>query len=139
MPRRKLLEARSRVALWIVGLGHSGRELARLVSPFQMNVLAFSPHADPEQAKALGVRLTSLEDLMRQSDFVSLHCRLTEATRGLITAQLLALLKPSSYFINVGRGELVDQQRSPMRCDRGGSPLPADRCWTSSRCRPATL
>ena len=96
--------------LGIAGLGHSGRELARLVSPFQMNVLAFSPHADPEQAKSLGVRLTTLDDLMRQSDFVSLHCRLTEATRGLITAELIALLKPSSYFINVGRGELVDQQ-----------------------------
>ncbi len=96
--------------LGIVGLGHSGRELARLVSPFQMKLLAFSPHADPAQAEALGVRLTTLDDLMRQSDFVSLHCRLTEATRGLITAELIALLKLSSYFINVGRGELVDQQ-----------------------------
>ena len=47
---------------------------------------------------------------MRQSDFVSLHCRLTEATRGMITARQLALMKPSAYFINVGRGELVDQR-----------------------------
>lgn len=123
--------------LGIVGLGHSGRELARLVSPFRMKVLAFSPHADPEQAQALGVRLTTLEDLMRQSDFVSLHCRLTEATRGLITAELLALLKPSSYFINVGRGELVDQQALTDALRSGGiagagldvfdvEPLPAD-------------
>ena len=58
----------------------------------------------------MGVRLTSLEDLMRQSDFVSLHCRLTEATRGLITADVLALMKPTAYFINVARGELVDQR-----------------------------
>ena len=72
--------------LGIVGLGHSGRELARLVAPFEMRVIAFSPHADPAQASALGVRLTSLEEVMSQSDFVSLHCKLTEATRGMITA-----------------------------------------------------
>jgi phosphoglycerate dehydrogenase-like enzyme len=47
---------------------------------------------------------------MRQSDFVSLHCRLTEATRGLITADVLALMRASAYFINVARGELVDQR-----------------------------
>jgi phosphoglycerate dehydrogenase-like enzyme len=96
--------------LGIVGLGHSGRELSRLVAPFQMNVLAYSPHADRAQAGALGVRLVSLEDLMRQSDFVSLHCRLTEATRGLITSEIFGLMRSSAYFINVARGELVDQQ-----------------------------
>jgi phosphoglycerate dehydrogenase-like enzyme len=95
--------------LGIVGLGHSGRELVRLVAPFAMRVIAHSPHADPEAARELGVELTSLDDLLRRSDFVSLHCRLTDATRGLIGAQQLALLKPSAYFINVGRGELVDQ------------------------------
>jgi phosphoglycerate dehydrogenase-like enzyme len=47
---------------------------------------------------------------MREADFVSLHCRLTHATARLITADLLALMKPSAYFINVARGELVDQQ-----------------------------
>jgi phosphoglycerate dehydrogenase-like enzyme len=96
--------------LGIVGLGHSGRELVRLVAPFQMKVMAYSPSADPLQARSLGVSLVSLEDLMRQSDFVSLHCRLTEATRGLITADVLALMRTSAYFINVARGELVDQE-----------------------------
>ena len=96
--------------LGIVGLGHSGRELARLVAPFAMRILAFSPHADPAAAQSLGVRLTSLEEVLRESDFVSLHCRLTAETRGLIGAPQLALMKPAAYFINVGRGELVDQQ-----------------------------
>jgi phosphoglycerate dehydrogenase-like enzyme len=95
--------------LGIVGLGHSGRELVRLVAPFAMQVIAYSPHAEPSVARELGVELTSLEDVLRRSDFVSLHCRLTDATRGLIGAAQLALLKPSAYFINVGRGELVDQ------------------------------
>ncbi len=100
--------------LGIVGLGHSGRELVRLVAPFAMRVIAHSPHADPDVARELGVELTTLEDLLRRSDFVSLHCRLTDATRGLIGAGQLALLKPSAYFINVGRGELVDQQALAM-------------------------
>jgi phosphoglycerate dehydrogenase-like enzyme len=95
--------------LGIVGLGHTGRELARLVAPFAMRLLAFSPHADAVEAQALGVRLTSLEEVLRDSDFVSLHCRLTEATRRIIGPAQLALMKPGAYFINVGRGELVDQ------------------------------
>src|SRR5262249_32358924 len=66
--------------LGIVGLGHSGRELVRLVAPFEMRVIAYSPHADHAVARELGVELTSLNDVLRQSDFVSLHCRLTEAT-----------------------------------------------------------
>ena len=59
--------------------------------------------------RSLGVRLTSLDEVLRESDFLSLHCRLTDATRGLIGAGELALMKPTAYFINVGRGELVDQ------------------------------
>lgn len=95
--------------LGIIGLGHSGRELVRLVAPFGMNVLAYSPSADPSQAAALGVRLTSLEELLRTSDFVSLHCRLTQQTRRMIGAAQLALMKPTSYLINVARGEMIDQ------------------------------
>ncbi len=95
--------------LGIIGLGHSGRELVRLVAPFDMRILAFSPHADPQVAESLRVRLTSLEEVLRESDFLSLHCRLTDATRRLIGAPQLALMKPTAYFINVGRGELVDQ------------------------------
>jgi phosphoglycerate dehydrogenase-like enzyme len=94
--------------LGIIGLGNSGRELARLVAPFEMRVIAYSPHADPAQAEALGVRLTSLEDVLRAADFVSLHCRLTDKTRGFFGAEQFGLMKSSAYFINVARGELVD-------------------------------
>lgn len=96
--------------LGIIGLGHSGRELARLVTPFGMRLIAHSPHADPAVAASLGVRLTSLDELLRTSDFVSLHCRLTDQTRGLIGRDEIAKLKPTAYFINIGRGELVDQR-----------------------------
>jgi phosphoglycerate dehydrogenase-like enzyme len=96
--------------LGIVGLGHSGRELVRLLAPFAMRVLAFSPNADPEQALALGVHLTSLDEVLRQSDFISLHCRLTGQTRGLLGRRELGLLKPTAYLVNVARGELIDEE-----------------------------
>jgi phosphoglycerate dehydrogenase-like enzyme len=95
--------------LGIIGLGHSGSELVRLVAPFSMRVLAYSPHADAGHARSLGVSLTSLEAVLRESDYLSLHCRLTDSTRGLIGPAQLALMKPTAYFINVARGELVDQ------------------------------
>jgi phosphoglycerate dehydrogenase-like enzyme len=96
--------------LGIIGLGHSGRELVRLTAPFAMRVLAYSPHADPEAARAMGVHLTSLEEVLGQADFVSLHCRLTERTAGLLGRRELALMKPTAYLVNVARGELIDQQ-----------------------------
>ncbi|HEV3003537.1 MAG TPA: NAD(P)-dependent oxidoreductase [Pirellulales bacterium] len=95
--------------LGIVGFGNSGRELARLVAPFEMTLLACSPHADPAQAAELGVRLVPLDDLMCEADFVSLHSRLTPECRGMIGAKQLALMKPTAFFVNVARGELVDQ------------------------------
>jgi phosphoglycerate dehydrogenase-like enzyme len=96
--------------LGIVGLGHSGRELVRLVSPFAMRVLAFSPHADPIRAREMGVKLVTLDEVLRESDFLSLHCRLTSQTRRMIGSAQLALMKPTAFFINVARGELVDQE-----------------------------
>jgi phosphoglycerate dehydrogenase-like enzyme len=95
--------------LGIVGLGHTGRELVRLVAPFAMRVLAFSPHADPEQARALGVELVELPTLLAESDFVSLHCRLTPETRGLLGARELRQMRRGAVLVNVGRGELVDE------------------------------
>jgi phosphoglycerate dehydrogenase-like enzyme len=95
--------------LGIIGLGHSGRELVRLLAPFAMRVLAYSPNADPAQAAALGVRLSALDEVLREADFVSLHCRLTEQTRGLLGAPQLALMKPTAYLVNVARGALIDE------------------------------
>jgi len=96
--------------LGIVGLGHSGRELARLVSPFAMKVMAYSPHADADQARAAGVVLSTLDELLTAADFVSLHARLTPQNHRLIGRRELGLMKPTAYLINVARGELVDQR-----------------------------
>ncbi|MFZ4397818.1 MAG: NAD(P)-dependent oxidoreductase [Kiritimatiellia bacterium] len=96
--------------LGIVGMGQTGQELVRLIAPFKMRNIAFSPHADPARAKALGVTLvSSLDELLRQSDYVSLHGRLTEQTRGMIGERELSLMKPTAFFVNVARGEMVDE------------------------------
>jgi phosphoglycerate dehydrogenase-like enzyme len=96
--------------LGIVGLGKTGSELARLVMPFHMRLLAYSPSADPQQAEAAGVELVELETLLRASDFISLHCRLNESTRGMLGKRELRLCKPTSYLINLGRGELIQEK-----------------------------
>jgi phosphoglycerate dehydrogenase-like enzyme len=95
--------------LGIIGLGHSGRELVRLAAPFEMDVLAYSPHADAAHAAALGVQLTSLEEVLATADFVSLHVRLTADNHRFFGREQLALMKPTAFFINIARGELVDQ------------------------------
>ncbi len=126
------------MTLGIVGLGHTGAELTRLVAPFQMRVLAYSPRADAAQARTLGVTLVdSLAEVFRESDFISIHCRLEPHTHGMIGEREFRLMKPTAYFINVARGELV-QQDALVRGLREGwirgaaldvfqeEPLPAD-------------
>jgi phosphoglycerate dehydrogenase-like enzyme len=96
--------------LGIVGLGASGRELARLARPWGMRVFAFSPRADAAVAASLDVTLVdSLDELFGASDFVSLHNRLEPATRGLVRERHFQSMKPTAYFINVARGELVEE------------------------------
>ena len=96
--------------LGIAGLGKSGMELARLAQAFKMHVIAWSPSCDPEQAAAAGVTLMpTLDAVLRESDFFSLHRRLTDRTRRMIGERELRMLKPTAYFINVARGEMVDQ------------------------------
>ena len=103
----KGFEPRGRT-LGILGFGSIGQELARLVEPFEMKVLAYDPYIKPVVAEKLGVELTSLEHILKEADFVSLHCLLTEETRGLIGANELAMMKPTAYLINMARGPVVD-------------------------------
>ncbi len=98
------------LTLGIIGLGKTGAELARMVAPFAMRILAYSPHADRNEAAALGVTLvSSLDSLLQEADFVSVHCRLLPHNHCMLGECEFRLMKPGAYFINVGRGELVDQ------------------------------
>lgn len=96
--------------LGIVGLGRISWELIRLLEPFGMKVLAYSKHCRPEEAAKKNVQLVDLETLLRESDYVSLHCALNDSTRSFFGAKEFEMMKPSAYFINTGRGELVRQE-----------------------------
>ncbi len=97
--------------LGIIGLGGIGRALVELTRGLGMGPpVAFDPFLPPDRAAALGVRLLSLDDLLAQADFVSIHCPLNEATRGLIGRRELALMKPGAYLLNTARGGIVDEE-----------------------------
>lgn len=96
--------------LGVIGLGGIGRKTIELLAGFGMNQpLAFDPFLDPQTAVNYGTRLVSLEELLRNSDFISIHCPLTEQTRGLIGTREIALMKPTAYLLNTARGGIVDE------------------------------
>jgi phosphoglycerate dehydrogenase-like enzyme len=95
--------------LGILGLGHVGRHVAKIATAFEMRVLAWSPRLTDEAALAAGVQRRELDDLMRESDIVSIHLTLAPESRGLITAQRIALMRPTAYLINTARGPIVDE------------------------------
>jgi len=97
--------------LGIIGGGHIGSRLAHVChGALDMRVLIYDPYLSPEQAQACDAGLCStLEDLLRQSDFVSIHTPLTPETRKLVGARELAWMKPSAYLINTSRGPVVDE------------------------------
>jgi len=95
--------------LGVVGLGHIGSRVAALGQAIGMRVIAWTFHPSPERAARLGVTLVELDDLLRQSDVVSLHLRLTAESRGLIGARELGLMKPGAILVNTARGALVDE------------------------------
>ncbi len=95
--------------LGLIGLGTIGTEVARLAQAHMMTVVAFDPYVSAVLATEQNIRLLSLEDLLRASDFISLHCSLTPETERLINAKTLALAKPGVRIVNCARGELVDE------------------------------
>jgi glyoxylate reductase len=96
--------------LGIVGLGRIGKAVAQRASGFAMKVLYHDPVRQPEAEGELGIAYRELDDLLRESDYVSLHVSLTEETRGLIGARALALMKPTAILINSSRGPVVDAE-----------------------------
>ena len=95
--------------LGLVGLGRIGAEVARRARGLEMNVLAYDPVVSTDRAAQLGVTLATLDDVLAQSDFISLHVPLIDATRNLINAARLAQMKPTAYLINAARGGIVDE------------------------------
>lgn len=97
------------LTLGSIGIGNIGAELFRLAKPFDMKFIAYDPFADENTARSLGVELVDLETVFRRSDFVSVNCPLSDETVGLVSAERLALMKPTAFLINTARGPIVDQ------------------------------
>jgi D-3-phosphoglycerate dehydrogenase len=94
----------------LVGLGRVGSHVARRLANWDVRLIAADPNAAPAHAASLGVTLTDLETLLAEADVVSLHCTLTDETRGLIGEKALRRMKPSAVFINTARGEVMDEE-----------------------------
>lgn len=93
--------------LGVVGFGAIGSEVARKAQALGLEVIAYDPFAVPDRHP--GISFVPLAQLLARSDYVTLHCPLTEETRGLIGAAELAQMKPSAYLLNLSRGPVVDQ------------------------------
>ena len=93
----------------IVGFGRIGQAVAFKARAFGLNILAADPVVPAETVEDMGGRLVDLPALLAESDFVSLHTPLTDATRNLIGREELAMMKPDAFLINAARGPLVDE------------------------------
>lgn len=96
--------------LGVIGFGGIGRTLIKVLSGFRMQTpLVFDPFVSATAVQEAGARSVSLEELLAQSDFVSLHCPLNDQTRNLISARELSLMKRTAYLLNTARGGIVNE------------------------------
>ena len=123
--------------LGVIGLGRLGSLVAGYGSAFGMKVIAWSQNLTEEKAAAAGAALVGKEALFREADFVTIHLRLSDRSRGLVNADMLALMKPDAWIVNTSRGPIIDEAAllAALRENRiGGAaldvfdeePLPAD-------------
>lgn len=94
----------------LVGLGAVGQRVAELLGPFGSRLLAYDPYASHDRARALGVSVVQMQELLEQSDLVSLHARVTDDNKAMMNAEAFASMRKGSYLINTARGELVDHE-----------------------------
>ncbi len=94
----------------IVGFGAIGQQVARRLGAFDSTVLAYDPYVGSENMKELGVAKVDLDELMKQSDIVTVHCATTPETVGLISGQRLSLMKSTAYFVNAASAYVVDEE-----------------------------
>ncbi|MCK8825375.1 2-hydroxyacid dehydrogenase [Fuchsiella alkaliacetigena] len=104
--------------LGIIGVGSIGTEVARLGAAFGCELLGYN-RSESERTKELGLKYVELDELLAESDIVSLHLPLTEQTRGLIDQEKLALMNSDSILINVARGPIVDSEALAQALETG--------------------
>ena len=95
--------------LGLIGSGHIAQHVAKCANAFSMNVLVYSPHCTDEKAKKMGATRSDLEDLLKKSDFVSLHLPHNKNSHYLLNKETFSLMKNNAYLINCARGGVVDE------------------------------
>ena len=99
-----------RCTVGIIGAGQIGRQVAARLKGFESEVIVYDPFMNREELEAMGYCAVTLEELLKQSDFVTIHLRLSEKTRHFIGKKELELMKKTAYFINTARAGLVDEE-----------------------------
>src|SRR5689334_2862752 len=105
--------------LGIIGCGNIGAIVAERAHGLKMKVIAYDPYLSPERAADLSIEKVELDELIRRSDFITLHTPLTDKTRNIIDAQALAAMKKGVRIVNCARGGLVDEQALRAALDSG--------------------
>jgi D-3-phosphoglycerate dehydrogenase len=95
--------------LGIIGMGNIGTRVAIRARAFEMNFLVYDPYIPESHVTALGGKWVGLDELLTQSDFITIHCPLTAETSGMIDQQRLASMKATAYLINAARGGIVNE------------------------------
>ncbi|GAA1056855.1 D-3-phosphoglycerate dehydrogenase [Agromyces luteolus] len=93
----------------IIGLGRIGALIAARLQAFGVEVIAYDPYITAARAQQLGVQTVTLDELLEQSDFITIHMPKTPETTGMISAEQLAKMKPTAFVVNVARGGLIDE------------------------------
>ena len=105
--------------LGLVGLGRIGKGMVLRAEGFQMKVVAHEPYPDLDFVREHNVELVSLDELLRRSDFISLHLPAMAETHHIIDAEMLSLMKPTAYLVNTARGPLIDEEALEQALEQG--------------------
>lgn len=100
----------STLVLGLAGFGKIAREVARKAKPFGFRIMAFDPYVSPQLAEECGVDLVNFEDLIKESDIISIHVPLSKETLHLFDKTKFNLMKPTAYIVNTGRGPLINEK-----------------------------
>ena len=97
-------------SLGILGYGSIGKRVGRIARAFGMQLLIFDPYQGEVDVEEIGIRkVDTVEELMRESDFITCHMKVTSETSGIISKERIAMMKPTAYFINASRGAILDE------------------------------
>src|ERR1041385_2498912 len=103
----------------IIGVGRIGQNVAKRLGAWGMKVLGYDPYVKQETVAALGIKMVSLEELLRESDLVTIHVVLTKETRGMLRMPQLRSMKHAAYIVNTSRGPFFDESELAQALNEG--------------------